>query len=183
MDLKADFLFVCKPSSHKRIYELLHDDFIHSSGWIKTRNREQQVERQRFRWMNGPPVRDSDDAVIGAWVEFATERNGERTYTNTFFTSLEVTADNVAAIARVGRAKWWIERCVTAHLSIHHRSPWDVISRCLWRAPRLPRGDRLRCRGPDPTGMDSPARLLGTGHHRSTKPHVCGGVRRSPLER
>lgn len=118
-ELGADFLFVCKPSSHKRIYELLHDDFIHSSGWIQTRNRHQQVERQRFRWMNGLPVRDSDDAVMGAWVEFVIERNGERTYTNTFFTSLQVTADNVAAIARAGRARWKIENegfnCLARH--------------------------------------------------------------------
>ena len=119
LDLGADFLFVCKPSSHKRLYELLHDDFMHSSGWIKTRNRHQQVERQRFRWMNGLPVRDSDAAVLGAWVEFAIERNGERTYTNTFFTSLEVRADNVAAIARAGRARWKIENegfnCLARH--------------------------------------------------------------------
>lgn len=118
-ELGADFLFVCKPSSHKRIYELLHDDFIHSSGWIKTRNRHQQVERQRFRWMNGLPVRDSDDAVMGAWVEFVIERHGKRTYTNTFFTSLQVTADNVAAIARAGRARWKIENegfnCLARH--------------------------------------------------------------------
>ena len=118
-DLGADFLFVCKPSSHKRIYELLHDDFIHSSGWLKTRNRHKQVERQRFRWMNGLPVRDSDDAVMGSWVEFVIERHGERTYTNTFFTSLEVTAANVAAIARAGRARWKIENegfnCLARH--------------------------------------------------------------------
>ena len=35
--------------------------------------------------------------------------NGKRTYTNTFFTSLEVTAANVADIARAGRARWKIE--------------------------------------------------------------------------
>ncbi len=118
-ELGADFLFVCQPSSHKRLYELLHDDFIHSSGWIKTRNRHKRVELQRFRWMHGLPVRDGDDAVQGAWVEFAIERNGERTYTNTFFTSLEVTADNVADIARAGRARWKIENegfnCLARH--------------------------------------------------------------------
>lgn len=118
-ELGADFLFVCKPSPHKRLYELLHDDFIHSSGWIKTRNRHKQVERQRFRWMNGLPIRDSDAAVMGAWVEFAIERHGERTYTNTFFTSLQVTADNMAAIARARSARRKIENegfnCLVRH--------------------------------------------------------------------
>ncbi len=119
LDLGADFLFVCKPSSHKRLHELLHDDFIHSTGWIKARNRHKQVEVHRFRWMNGLPVRDSDDAVQGAWIEFVIERNGERTYTNTFCTSLQVTAANVAAIARAGRARWKIENegfnCLARH--------------------------------------------------------------------
>ena len=118
-DLGADFIFVCQPSSHKRLYEVLHDDFIHSSGWIKARNHKQQVERHRYRWMNGVPVRDSAAAVLGSWVEFVIERNGERTYTNTFFTSLQVTADNVAEIARVGRARWKIENegfnCLARH--------------------------------------------------------------------
>ena len=58
LDLGADFIFVCKPSSHERLHELLHDDFTHSSGWIKTRNRHKQVERHCFRWMHGLPVRD-----------------------------------------------------------------------------------------------------------------------------
>lgn len=117
--LGADFLFVCQPSSHKRLYELLHDDFIHSTGWLRTRNRKRQVERQRFRWMRGVPVRDSNDAVPGSWIEFSIERHGKRTYLNTFFTSLEVTADNVAAIARAGRARWAIENegfnCLARH--------------------------------------------------------------------
>ncbi len=101
------------------MHELLHDDFIHSSGWIKTRNRHKRVERQRFRWMHGLPVCDGDDAVQGAWVEFAIERNGERTYTNMFFTSQEVTADNVADIGRAGRARWKIANegfnCLARH--------------------------------------------------------------------
>ena len=59
--------------------------------------------------MNGLPVRDSDDAVAGTWIEFLIERNGKRTYTNTFFTSLTVTADNVAAIARAGTRRGFFE--------------------------------------------------------------------------
>ena len=69
--------------------------------------------------MNGLPVRDSDDAVAGTWIEFLIERNGKRTYTNTFFTSLTVTADNVAAIARAARSRWKIENetfnCLARH--------------------------------------------------------------------
>ena len=55
------------------------------------------------------PLRAGDDALKGTWIDFEICRNGERTYHNSFFTSLEVTADNVAAIARAGRARWKIE--------------------------------------------------------------------------
>ena len=117
--LEADFLFICKPSSHKRLYELMHDDFTHSSGWIRTRNHKRQVEQHRYRWVHGLPVRDSDDALLGTWIEFQIQRHGERTYSNTFCTSLEVTAENVAAIARLGRARWKVENegfnCLARH--------------------------------------------------------------------
>ncbi len=69
--------------------------------------------------MHGLPVRDSDDALLGTWIEFPIQRHGKRTYYNTFCTSLEVTADNVAAIARLGRARWKIENesfhCLARH--------------------------------------------------------------------
>ena len=69
--------------------------------------------------MHGVPVRDSDDAVAGSWVEFAIERQGQRTYTNTFCTSLAVTADNVAEIVRAGHARWMFENeafnCLARH--------------------------------------------------------------------
>ena len=118
-NLDTDFLFICKPSSHKRLYELIHDDFIHSTGWTRARNHHRQIEQHRYRWMHRLPVRDSDDAVLGTWIEFTVRRHGKRTYYNTFFTSLEVTAENVAAIARLGRARWKIENetfnCLARH--------------------------------------------------------------------
>ena len=39
------------------------------------------------------PLRAGDDALKGTWIDFEICRNGERTYHNSFFTSLEVTAD------------------------------------------------------------------------------------------
>ena len=95
---------MCKPKSHRRLHEVKHKDC-----WIPARNRRGQWERHRFRWMPGLPVRDGDDAVTGTWLEFAIQRQGKCTYINSFFTSLEVAADNVAQIAQAGRARWKIE--------------------------------------------------------------------------
>ena len=117
LDGGADFLFVAKPTSHQRFDELLHEDFISGSGWLRGRHpKTRRVEYRRFRWMAGLPVRDSDDAVEGTWIEYAVEVDDpkaaggrRRTYTNSFFTSLAVTRDNVARIAAAGRARWKVE--------------------------------------------------------------------------
>ncbi len=118
-DLGADFLFICQPSSHKTVYKQLPNRRLWSTGWVRTRNQRQQVESQRYQWRNNVPLRAGDDALRGTWIDFEICRNGERTYHNSFFTSLEVTADNVAAIARAGRARWKIENETFHSLARH----------------------------------------------------------------
>ena len=121
----GDFLFVCKPDSHKCLYDFLHPALYHSTGWLRVRNARQHIEFHRYRWQTGVPVRDGADAVTGTWIEFTIRRKTsggkglKQTYYNTFFTSLEVTDDNVAAIARAGRSRWKIENenfnCLSRH--------------------------------------------------------------------
>ena len=111
----ADFLFVCLPSSHKCLYDGLHESLFHSSGWLPVRNAKQHLTYHRYRYQRGVPVRDGADAVTGTWIEFTIRRKTsggkgwQQTYYNTFFTSLEVRDDNVAEIARAGRSRWKIE--------------------------------------------------------------------------
>jgi len=111
----ADWIFVCKPTSHKCLEASLQEHRIRSTGWIRVRNARHRIEHHPYRWQSGVPVRDGADAVTGTWVEFRVQRRkpgateGKQTYFNTFFTSLEVTRDNVAEIARAGRARRKIE--------------------------------------------------------------------------
>ena len=115
LDHDTDFIFVCKPSSHKCLQDFLHESLYHSTGWLRMRNAQRQLREYRYRWQSGVPVRDGADAVQGTWIEMTVRRKAadgkgwEQTYYNTFFTSLEVTPDNVAEIARAGRARWKIE--------------------------------------------------------------------------
>ena len=115
LDHGADFLFVCKPDSHKCLHDFLHPALYRSSGWLPVRNAHHQLESHRYRWMAAVPVRDGADAVTGTWIEFTVRRQApdgqgwQQIYHNTFFTSLAVTADNVGDIARAGRARWKIE--------------------------------------------------------------------------
>ena len=55
------------------------------------------------------PARADDEALRGIWIDFEIRRNDDCIYHNSFFTSLEVSADNVAEIAWAGPARWKIE--------------------------------------------------------------------------
>ena len=115
LDHGADFLFVCQPASHKCLQDFLHESLYHATGWLRVRNARNHIAGHRYRWQTGVPVRDGADAVTGTWIEFTIRRKvrdgtgWKQTYSNTFCTSLEVTAANVAAIAGAGRARWKIE--------------------------------------------------------------------------
>jgi hypothetical protein len=102
------FLFVCKPSSHKILYEWL--------AGIELPKRVVPVKRGKarfthtYRWMEGVPLRDGDDAMTVNWLEMEiADATGKVTYRNSFVTDLPVDADTVAELVAAGRARWKIE--------------------------------------------------------------------------
>jgi hypothetical protein len=103
-----DFIFTCKESSHKALY-----DFI--DGAEPERHQEKirkgkTVETRRYRWIEGVPVRDGKDAALVNWIGFEIfDRNGRVKYSIAWVTSLPVNKTNVAEIAACGRARWKIE--------------------------------------------------------------------------
>jgi hypothetical protein len=107
------FLFTCKPTSHS-----------HLSGWVealepgRTRHTLQQRvkgksnrwEHHRYRWANGVPLTDRDDALKVNWCELTiTDAEGTLTYRNSFITDWPISADNVTGLVAAGRARWKIE--------------------------------------------------------------------------
>ena len=140
LDHGGDFILTCKPSSHKCLEDFLHDSLTRDTGWVRTRNAKGQVEEHRFRWHTHLPARDGAVAVEGTWIEMTVRRPAPKddpepwkpVYHNTFFTSLEVTADNVAEIARAGRARWKVENetynCLTRQgYSLKHNAESRII--------------------------------------------------------
>ncbi len=111
----ADFLFVVKPKSHQTLFKFLHERYIQSTGWIRVQNKKtRRYEEHCYRWMTDLPIRNTDDAVHGTWVEKTVRvRQKQGTYKQTFyttlFTSLTVTKHNVQEVALCGRARWKIE--------------------------------------------------------------------------
>ena len=115
LDTGANVLFVVKPRSHRTLFNGVQERSIQSTGWIRTRNKtSRRREKHGYRWMSDLPIRNTDDAVRGTWVEMTVrvrQKNGsyKQTFRTSFFTSLTVTQYNVREIARCGRARWKIE--------------------------------------------------------------------------
>ena len=107
------FLFTCKPTSH-----------THLAGWVETlepgrtlHTSKQRVkgpsnhwEHHEYRWAEGVPLTDSDDALKVNWCELTvTNAEGALRYRNSFITDWKITAENVAGLVAAGRARWKIE--------------------------------------------------------------------------
>lgn len=107
------FLFTCKPASHG-----------HLSSWIqgleegrgleqlklRVKGRSNRWEHHHYRWANGVPLTDSDDALKVNWCELTlTDAAGAVLYRNSFITDWKITGGNVAGLVAAGRARWKIE--------------------------------------------------------------------------
>jgi hypothetical protein len=104
----ADFLFTCKPDSHKTLYDFMHGAEFETHSMMERKGGKRLT--YRYRWMNQVPIRDGKNALHVQWIGVEiTNGKGKITYKNGFCTSLAVTADNVAEIVACGRARWKIE--------------------------------------------------------------------------
>jgi hypothetical protein len=106
------FLFTCKPASH-----------VHLSRWVealapsarptlklRVKGKSNRWEHHQYRWANGVPLTDSDDALKVNWCELTiTDAQGAVLYRNSFITDWKMSAQNVAGWVAAGRARWKIE--------------------------------------------------------------------------
>jgi hypothetical protein len=109
---QGNFLFTCKPDSHKTLYD-----------WVADFSRNREVTRvvsvrrigkklitDTCRFVNQVPLRNSDDALMVNWFELVTtDQDGTVLFNNAWATSHRVTDENVASFAAAGRARWKIE--------------------------------------------------------------------------
>jgi len=107
------FFFTCKPASH-----------THLAGWVeglepgralhtlklRVKGKGNRWEAHHYRWANGVPLTDSEDALKVNWCELTiTDADGKVRYRNSFITDWQISADNVAGLVAAGRARWKIE--------------------------------------------------------------------------
>jgi hypothetical protein len=107
-DAGADFIFTCKPTSHKALHDFI--DGAELSRHEQKVRRRNTKETLRYRWIEAVPIRDGEDALSVNWIGFEIlDAKGKVKYSMAWVTSLPVSKDNVADIVAGGRARWKIE--------------------------------------------------------------------------
>jgi len=106
-----NFIFVCKPDSHKSLYKDYIDSGIKiESLEVKRRNSKGKKDTMLYRFINNIPLRDGDDALKVNWCEVAIINDaGKATYRNSFITNHVVTEENIADMVLAGRTRWKVE--------------------------------------------------------------------------
>ena len=107
-----DFIFVCKPDSHKTLYQWLEEmqalqaiDTVVEKRWT---GKTHHIDTYRF--INQVPLRDGEDALQVNWCELTTRLpDGKIVYKNSFVTNFKISKNNVKLIVADGRARWKIE--------------------------------------------------------------------------
>jgi hypothetical protein len=108
-----NFILVCKPESHKTLYE-----------WIATFASEGDLsqfsirrwngrfhEVYTYRYANDVPLRDGEDALLVNWCELTHTKSTDGTilYRNAFATKHHLELKTVERVVQAGRARWKIE--------------------------------------------------------------------------
>jgi hypothetical protein len=120
------FLFTCKPASHAHLGSWIEG--LQANGQLHTlklklKGKSNRWEHPQYRWANGVPLTDADDALNVNWCEVTiTDADGAGRYRNAFITDWKITAANVAGLVAAGRARWKIENAnnnVLKHRGYH----------------------------------------------------------------
>lgn len=107
-----NFIFVCKPTSHKTLYEWLEG--MATTGSVQTLTRQRRKGKRKeldtYRFASALPLRDGEDGLEVNWCELTTtDEKGKVLYRNAFVSNEAIDATNVEAIVQAGRARWKVE--------------------------------------------------------------------------
>jgi hypothetical protein len=99
---------MCRPEFHITLYE--HLEGIELPTLITKRWTGKVEETWTYRYLNGVPLRDGDDALLVNWCEITVSHaDGKVTYKNSFATHHTLDDDNVAEIVLAGSSRWKVE--------------------------------------------------------------------------
>jgi hypothetical protein len=111
LSMGLDFIFTCKPGSHETLYEYVHflDTEINTMECRRWTGKRYLLDR--YRYINGIPLRNGKDALEVNWFELSTvvENTGDVIFINSWVTNFHITEKNVAQLVIDARARWKIE--------------------------------------------------------------------------
>lgn len=108
LEANCHFLLVCKPDSHKTLYDWLEGLSLETVTIRRWTGKRHEIDT--YRYLNRLPLRDGDDALWVNWCELTTtDTEGNILYKNAFATNHPITRDNVRDLVAAGRARWKIE--------------------------------------------------------------------------
>ena len=112
LEKKFNFILVCKPASHKTLYEYVNE--LQRMGEVaeivEKRWTGKRHETDTYRFVNQVPLKDGKEALLVNFCELTTTReDGSVKYKNAFATNLTITKENVKEVVKCGRARWKIE--------------------------------------------------------------------------
>lgn len=108
------FLFVCKPDSHKALYEevALLEQVEEGIATHQVRHwTGSSYQLYTYRWAHQVPLRYGDDALYVNWCELRIidEESGETLFFNQWVTNHLLNKDTLADICHLGRTRWKVE--------------------------------------------------------------------------
>jgi len=106
------FILVCKPASHKFLYEWLNglEEGVDIQVCSEKLRNGKHREIHRYRYANDVPLRDGEDGLSVNWCEIViSKESGEIIYQNSFITDYVISDQNVKEIVKAGRSRWKIE--------------------------------------------------------------------------
>lgn len=106
------FLLVCKPDSHKTLYEWVEELATLNKVKVVTIHRKKGKKKfiDTYRFINQIPIRDGKDALNVNWCEIiTTNETAQVVYKNAFITDHLISQENMVEVVLAGRARWKIE--------------------------------------------------------------------------
>lgn len=106
------FVLVCKPGSHKTLYEGVEE--LEQPGQVHPVKQRRWTGRQhlteQYRFVNQVSLRQDDKAMEVNWGEVRiTDKQGKTLYYNAFATDHLLNEGNVQVIVQAGRCRWKIK--------------------------------------------------------------------------
>jgi hypothetical protein len=107
------FIFVCKDSSHKALYEYVNmADNLKNIDTVKITKRDKSNKKvfYTYRFLNSVPINTKEKSTEVNWCDVVvTKENGKKEYSGAFVTDLTIDKSNIEDIVKAGRCRWKIE--------------------------------------------------------------------------